>query len=153
MNRQLAVVAVATVLCAAPAEAQTPTGNILRTTGSVTCAGSPCTGSAPNATTDGATLAQLRAMSIRLCADSGQTLSGAGTLDVYSMDEADSIWSIVPDLEITLDAKVNGKRCAVVLSDRETPLGTNRVAVVPNAVTLSGGNLTIIYARRTKALP
>jgi hypothetical protein len=46
-----------------------------------------------------------------------------------------------------------GSRSAVVLSDRETPLGTNRVAIVPNAVTLSGGNLTITYARRTKALP
>lgn len=132
---------------------QTPPGNVLRATKVVSCVGSPCTGSAPSANTDGATLAQMRAIAIRLCAASGQTLSGAGTLEVYFMDEVDELWSIVPELELTVDASAASKRCTMVLSDREMPLGTGRVAVVPSAVTLSGGDLTITYMRRTKALP
>lgn len=153
MKRALLALAAALAVLSVVAYAQTPPGNVLRATKVVTCAGSPCTGSAPSANTDGATLAQMRAIAIRLCADSGETLSGAGALEVYSMDEVDEIWSIVPELELTVDASAASKRCTIVLSDREMPLGTGRVAVVPSAVTLSGGNITLTYMRRTKALP
>jgi hypothetical protein len=153
MKKALLAALLGMVLVVPLAYAYTPPGNVLKATATVTCAGSPCTGAAPNATTDGATLAQMRSISIRLCADSGQTLSGGGTLDVYAMDEADGLWSLVPELEITIDASVASDRCAIVLSDRDTPLGWGRVSVVPNAVTLSSGNLTISYYRRAKALP
>lgn len=153
MKRVLLSVALATLVSAPAAYAQTPPGNVIRATKTVTCGGSPCSGSAPSANTDGASLAQMRAISIRLCADSGEILSGGGSLYVYSMDEVDELWSIVPELELTVDASAASKRCTIILSDREIPLGTGRVAVVPNAVTLSGGDLTIMYLRRTKALP
>ena len=153
MKRALLILSAALLALSAVAYAQTPPGNAIRATKTVTCAGSPCSGSAPSANTDGASIAQMRAIAIRLCADSGQTLSGAGGLYVYSMDEVDELWSIVPELEITVDASVASKRCAIILSDRDMPMGTGRTAVVPNAVTLSGGNLTIQYLRRTKALP
>lgn len=141
------------VALSATAYSQTPPGNVLRATKVVSCASSPCSGAAPSADTDGASLAQMRAIAIRLCADSGETLSGGGGLYVYSMDEVDELWSIVPELELTIDASAASKRCSIVLSDKEIPLGTGRTAVVPNAVTLSGGDLTITYLRRTKALP
>ena len=153
MKHALLFLAGTIVALSAVAYAQTPPGNVIRATKTVSCAGSPCSGSAPSANTDGASLAQMRAIAIRLCAASGQTLSGAGTLEVYSMDELDELWSIVPELELSVDASAASKRCTIVLSDREMPLGTGRVAVVPSAVTLSGGDLTVTYLRRTKALP
>lgn len=141
------------IVLPALAVAQTPTGNVLRASITTTCAGSPCSGTAPSADTDGFPVSQRRALALRLCAASGQSLSGGGALDVYSGDEDDGLWSLNPALAITVPASAAGKRCVIVLSDTEVLVGFGRVAVVPNAVPLSGGNLTLKYITRVKVLP
>lgn len=140
-------------LVSSTAHAQTAPGVVLRNPSfPTTCGGSPCTGAAPTLATDGRTLVNGSGVKVRLCADSGQTLSGAGTLDVYFFDEDDSLWALVPSLAITVPAAASGDRCVVVLTDAVTTVPTGRVAVVPNAVTLSGGNLNVkIYVTVKKA--
>jgi hypothetical protein len=153
MKRALLFLAACMLVLVPVAHAATPPGNIFRLAETVTCAGSPCSGTAPNDNADGADISQMRAITIRLCAASGQTLSGAGTLDVYAMDETDELWSLVPELEITVDPALASDRCGIVLSDRDIPIGWGRVAAVPNGVTLSSGNLTVTYVRRVKEQP
>ena len=150
----LPVVAVAMLALASAVYAYTPPGNVLRATLSTECASSPCSGTAPSADTDGRSIAQSRSVSIRLCAASGQTLSGGGTLDVYAWDEDDELWAISPELAITVPAAASGQRCAIVMTDAEVLLGFGRVAVVPNAVTFSGGSsLAVKYYVRVKEQP
>lgn len=137
------------------AMAQTPAGNVFRIPEQTTsCAASPCSGSAPSASTDGRNVAQGRAISVRLCAASGQTLSGAGTLDVYAYDEDDGLWSLNPALAITMPASASGRRCIMVLDDREVLVGFGRVAIVPNAVTISAATtLSVKIYVRVKEQP
>lgn len=133
--------------------AQTAPGTVLRNPSfSTTCGASPCTGSAPTLSTDGRTLVNGSGVKVRLCADSGETLSGAGTMDVYAYDEDDGLWALVPSLALTIPAAASGARCVYVLEDRATTVPTGRVAIVPNAATLSGGNLSVkIYVTVKKA--
>lgn len=149
------LVAITLVWIATPSQAmaQTAPGTVLRNPSFITtCGGSPCTGTAPTLTTDGRTLVNGSGVRVRLCADSGQTLSGAGTLDVYFFDEDDSLWALVPSLAITVPAGASGDRCVVVLADHATTVPTGRVGVVPNAVTLSAGNLSVkVYVTVKKA--
>jgi hypothetical protein len=121
------------------ANAQTPPGNVLRATIPTACGGSPCSGTAPTTSADGRSIAQSRSISVRLCAALGQTLSGGGTLDVYAWDEDDELWALSPSLAVTVPAAASGVRCAFVMADAEVLVGFGRVAVVPNAVTFSGG--------------
>lgn len=144
----------AVALLALTAEAQTPPGNVLRATVTTSCSGSPCSGSAPSASTDGRSIAQARSISVRLCAASGQTLSGGGTLDVYGWDEDDELWAVSPSLAITVPASASGARCAIVMADAEVLVAFGRVAVVPNAVTISGGaSLGVKIYVRVKVQP
>jgi hypothetical protein len=154
-NRPPVLVILATLAVCGIAVAQTPTGNVFRLPEqTTTCVGSPCSGAAPSGATDGRNIAQARAISVRLCAASGQTLSGAGTLDVYLYDEDDGLWSLAPLSEIEVPADCASKRCCEVLEDRDVLVGFGRVAVVPNAVTVSAATtLSVKIKIRVKEQP
>jgi hypothetical protein len=154
VKRTIPLLAVAVLVMASLAHAATPPGNVFRGTITTACGGSPCSGSAPTLSTDGRDIAQARSITVRLCAASGQTLSGAGALDVYAWDEDDELWALSPTLAITVPAAAAGDRCAVVMADAEVLVGFGRVTAVPNAVTISGGaSLAVKIYVRVKEQP
>src|SRR5512134_3082044 len=101
----------AVALSIASADAQTLGGIVRRVAATTSCGSTTCSGSAPTGSTDGASLQQATAIRVRLCAASGQTLSGAGTLAVYVRDETDGLWARVAALDKTVPASASGLRC------------------------------------------
>lgn len=107
------------------------------------------------AITDGILLDKfVTTVGVHISADSGQTLSGAGTLLCYVYNPASTRWSRMPALDIPVTSAASGLRdvgfpalrLQNYLSDKvglkDTP-GQTRLAYVPDSVTLSGGGLTI----------
>lgn len=79
---------------------------------------------------------------LTLCAPAGQTLSGAGTIDLWYYNTA-TAWSIDPGLVLT--ASVSGKRCQTF---PDVPVGppTGRFLAAPNGITTSSGTtVTVRY--------
>jgi hypothetical protein len=139
-------------IIATSAEAQTLPGRTRAVTGTTVCASTTCSGTAPTNgdATVGVSLQQGYALRYRLCAPTGQTLSGAGTLDVYVYDENDGIWALVPGLAKTVPTSASGKQC-IGFEEAENGVPFGRVLLVPNAVTLSStGILSIKHYVATK---
>lgn len=132
-------------LSIASADAQTTlSGKVRRVSTATTCAGSPCSGAAPSAASDGISLQYATGLRLRLCADSGQTLSGAGTLSAYVRDETDGIWTRVPALDKTVPASASGLRC-VGWDENVVQLPYGAAVYVATGVTLSGGNIAVAH--------
>jgi hypothetical protein len=105
------------------------------------------TEAAPGTTAHGLALCQptlggkrLSGVSVTLAADSGQTLSGAGTLTAYVYHPDLGMWSRAPDLDLGVTSTVRAQTWFV----GTVPVGRpgSRIAYVPTGVTMSAGGLT-----------
>jgi hypothetical protein len=92
--------------------------------------------------TDGLDLTTTRAKGIlvTVCADSGQTLSGAGTLTAYNRDPAVALWAVLPDMN--LSPATATVRC-ISFAGLYVPVSKGRVLWVPTGVTVSAGGVTV----------
>jgi hypothetical protein len=87
---------------------------------------------------------RLTGFRVMVCADAGQTLSGAGTLQAYLLDEKSGLVARNNDLDLSVDEA--GDRCqafpdfAVAGSRAE-----GRVIFAATGVTVSGGTVTVFY--------
>lgn len=137
-------VAILVALGAIVAEAQTLPGRVRRFPATTTCGSTTCSGTAPSAASDGVSLQAATGLRLRLCADSGQTLSGAGTLSAYVRDETDGLWTRVPALDKTVPGGASGLRC-VGWDENSVLLPYGATVYIPASVTVSGGNLTVSH--------
>jgi hypothetical protein len=77
---------------------------------------------------------------VTVCADSGQTLSGAGTVTAYVRDAQVALWSAIPDLNFTVTS--SARRCQT-FTGVAVAYPTGRITWVPTGVTVSGGGVTV----------
>jgi hypothetical protein len=103
------------------------------TTAGVTC-------DAPTLVTDGVSLKGVGGVTVTVCATTGQTLSGAGTLTAYVWNEATSTWANAPDYNLTVTS--SSVRCQNFapfwVADTH-----GRIAWVTTGVTASSNNVTV----------
>lgn len=86
-----------------------------------------------------------RGVSVWVCADNAQTLSGAGTLTAYSRDASAALWAAAPLNNLSVTS--SGRRCQD-LGVFELLIPGGRVTWVPTGVTVSGGGVTVYIIRR-----
>jgi hypothetical protein len=92
-------------------------------------------------TTDGADLVKFaRGLAVTVCADSGQTLSGAGTLTAYIRDPSIALWAAAPALNVTVFS--TARRCQT-FSGFTVTVPRGRITWVPTGVTVSSGGVTV----------
>lgn len=84
----------------------------------------------------------VRGFYLILEADSGQTLSGAGSLRAWHYDFTFAAWVRVPELDLTVPAGASGLR-RYAWGDRSTEVRTGCVLYAADTVTVSGGTLTV----------
>lgn len=75
-------------------------------------------------------------------ADSGQTLSGAGTMRAWRYDFGSSAWARVPELDLAVPAAASGLR-RVAWGDRTSAVRSGCVLYAADSVTVSAGTLTV----------
>lgn len=92
--------------------------------------------------TDGISCTDLSELVIVLEADSGQTLSGAGTLDCYVYDTAWAAWVLVPDAAKSVPASASGLR-RIGFAVLDIPSARGRIMYAANSVTVSSGSVTV----------
>ena len=100
------------------------------------------TEAAPSAATDGALITDLDGLTIHVEADSGQTLSGAGTLKAWLYNDISGVWSRAPDLDKTVTS--SAVRSQSFLGDAVVS-ARGRIAYEISGVTASSGSRTIYY--------
>jgi hypothetical protein len=99
------------------------------------------TESAPSGAADGLNLTNVHAITFWLEADSGQTLSGAGDVDIYAYTSSTD-WGLAPLLVFDVPATAASKRRVVLGTVAiDNPIG--RLAMIANGVTVSSGGVTI----------
>lgn len=87
-------------------------------------------------------LQSVAGFTVTLEADSGQTLSGAGTLAAYTWQDTIAGWARLSDVDITVPAAVAGnRRYGSVSFQVQAPRG--RIAFITSGITVSGGSLTV----------
>lgn len=84
----------------------------------------------------------VRGYYVRIEADSGQTLSGAGTLQAWRYDFGEGAWARVPDLDRTIPAGASGMR-RYGFSDRINYDPSGCFLFAASGVTVSGGTVTV----------
>lgn len=131
-------------LLAAPAMATPPT-LIYTTAESVTCTAGTCTRSAdPAAYTEGQNLYAVQSYVVQVCAASGQTLSGAGTVELWWCHGSLCQHQRDSDLLVT----VSSERCQT-FEPFSVPFvvtgSTDSVVANAQAVTVSGGAALSVY--------
>jgi hypothetical protein len=104
------------------------------------CSGGTCTRSpaTPVGTLDGMRMSSTKGYRVSVCAVSGQTLSGAGTLLAWRYNAARLLWERNKDLDRAV--AVSGVRCAA-FADTPVPaqIVSDRVLYAASGVTVSGG--------------
>lgn len=106
------------------------------------------TGSAPSATTDGYSLGDLVTYQMSVCAQSGATLSGAGTLQAYVYSSAQAAWTRSPALDLTVNVSAATAQCQAWLN-LPVYVHSGRIKYVPNAVTVSAGTTVSVALEGT----
>lgn len=106
---------------------------------------------APTAATEGLSLTGVTKFRVFVSAASGQTLSGAGTLQAYvwedGLNSGSGGWARNPDQDVTVNASAVQ---AMASSDLVVGVGTGRVVFRANGVTTSSGEVTVsIRTERT----
>jgi len=100
------------------------------------------------AATDGLLLDRLTGWDVLVQADSGQTLSGAGTLQAWVYDPIQLVWARAPDYDISVPASLASIRNFYPLAGspgKGVPViaSQGRIGYTPNGVTISSGGVTI----------
>jgi hypothetical protein len=106
------------------------------------------------AATDGASLRSASGWDVYVEADSGQTLSGTGTLQAFWFSDNQQRWMRAPDFDITVPASAASNRGYYALAGspgKGIPVLVQggRIGYAPNGVTVSSGGVTIyidVYA-------
>lgn len=83
-----------------------------------------------------------KGVSLFICADSGQTLSGSGTVKVYLYNAVAQLWGETPDL--ALSPTVASARCQG-FTGLWTVVPAGRIAAVPVSVGVSSGGFTAYF--------
>lgn len=108
------------------------------------------TRAAPTVVTEGMPLGDVTGLRVMVSAASGQTLSGAGSLQAYGWDNDLARWLRVPDLDLTIPATCASKRdCR--WADLDVPVQSGRLLYAATGVTVSSGTVTVSIKARTKA--
>lgn len=102
------------------------------------------TNGAPTSLIAGASLRSTGGTRITVAADAGQTLSGTGTFDVYYLQPTLGIWSLNPDLALSVPAAVSGLR-SWTAPDLPAAVPQGRIAIASNGVGVSSGGLSVYY--------
>ena len=88
----------------------------------------------------GAILSDAQGYFVSVEADSGQTLSGAGSLLCYLWNPLSGVWDRTPDLDLSVTSSaVRG----MGFIGGQVVSGRGRIAYVPSGVTVSSGSRTI----------
>lgn len=82
-------------------------------------------------------LMEMAGFRVSVCATSGQTLSGAGTLQAWLLDERSGLVMRNPGLDMAISA--SGTRCQVFPDIRSVMVSSGRVIYAASGVTVSGG--------------
>jgi hypothetical protein len=102
--------------------------------------------SAPSAATEGMDLTTVGAVDVIVCADSGQTITAGGTIQVWFYDVDVGLWAL-SDYSLSVPTT---KRCATTLgpsAGKGIPIiaKRGRIALVPSGMTVSSGGLTLYH--------
>lgn len=101
------------------------------------CSAGVCTRAAdPTANTEGMNLAGVAGYRLKICAASGQTLTGAGTMKAWTYDADEGVWTRGKDLDQAVTEST--KRCQT-FPDFVVPVHSDRVLFAASGVTVSGG--------------
>jgi hypothetical protein len=105
-------------------------------------------GTDPSSASDGMSLlaaggSPIRHFWVNLCAASGQTLSGAGTLRAWVYNSRRALWMRNPDLDLAVGSAVAGKRCRAWVDLQVGVKSDRRLHFVSDGVTVSSGDVTI----------
>lgn len=139
MKKILALVLLVPSLAFAAAGTWAPIAGLSRST-SFLCTQAGVTCDAPTTSANGTNLANVSAVAVTVCAASGQTLSGGGSLQAYLYDATTQVWARAPDLD--LSTTVASVRC-LTFPAMYVPGSAGRIAWVTNAVTASTNNVTV----------
>lgn len=125
--------------------AETPSGTALVSRKAVCTTG---TETFAQAATDGASLKNAGAWDVVIEADSGQTLSGAGTVQAWIYDDTVAGWCRAPEFDVTVPAGVASIRRYYPLAGspgKGIPVITQRgrIGYTVSGVTISSGGVTI----------
>lgn len=105
------------------------------------------TRAAPTLVTEGMSLRDIDGYRPAICADSGQTLSGAGTLTAYVWDVDLALWVKNPTLNLAVTN--SAVRCQA-FPDVEVRVPSGRVLYAATGVTVSSGTCTVRVKGRVK---
>ena len=146
MIRRLVAVAVALLLPLAAAATCTWTTSATNTDGTVVCTTVAETALAYNA---GAAVGWPMTMcgkgvTFTACNDGTNALTAAATLSLFLYDSGVGGWAKYPDQNITTEAITAAQRCQA-FDGKWTVVPGTRIAILPTAGTLAGGNFTIHY--------
>lgn len=99
------------------------------------CSAGSCSGTAPSTSTEGMSLGGVGGFRLSICAASGQTLSGTGTMQAYDYVVAEGLWS----RDVGLDQTVTATGRCQTFPDFIVGGRFDRVRFVSSAVTVSAG--------------
>lgn len=102
------------------------------------------TRSAPSAAAEGMSLTGVSGYRVSVCASAGNTLSGAGAVDIYGYNPVTGLWGINPALRTTVTATI---RCQTLPDFDAATLGRMagwRVLPAANGITVSGGTTVTV---------
>lgn len=104
----------------------------------------------PTDTTVGLRSDNLMGWRVSVCAASGQTLSGAGTIDVYNYNYTSGLWEFNKGLQMTITVgatSCSGAPCRCQVFPDFTALARLGSLILPaaNGVTVSGGTTVVVY--------
>lgn len=95
------------------------------------------TGGAPTLGNVGMGLDGVEGYRVSVCAESGQTLSGTGTLRAYGYHSDAGLWMRVPAIDLTVSA--SGVRCMMFPDIKPGVNSNHRVYFATDTVAISGG--------------
>jgi len=101
------------------------------------CSAGVCTRSDPTLATEGMSLASVSGYRLKICAVSGQTLTGAGTMKAWAYDADEGVWTRAKDLDQAVTEST--KRCQS-FPDFLSGTQRDRVLFAASGVTVSGGS-------------
>ena len=99
---------------------------------------------APTDAGDGVALSGVSSITVYVEAESGQTLSGGGTLTAYNYDSVIGAWVPCPESDLTIPASASGKR-RISFGDRAIGSPRGRILYGASSVTISGGTNVTVY--------
>lgn len=102
------------------------------------------TRAAPAAATEGMSLTGVSGYRVSVCATAGNTLSGAGFIDIYGYNPVTGLWGIAPQLRVPVTATIRCQNVADFGVDSLGRMSGWRVLPAANGITVSGGTTVTV---------